>query len=118
MHVSALIDLLRSERLFDTAAMGSRKREYVPPPLTTGRDGLRRHCWIVHDLPAGTGPWPALVIEWARRQDGWWARLVYVPYPSEPGTLAEAWIKADRLQVVEITDRDYTTKTLQLRPAH
>lgn len=82
----------------------------MPPPITTGRDGIRRHCWIVGGLPTGAGPWPALVIEWTRREDGWWARLVYVPHPAEPGTLGEAWFRADQLQVVEITDRDYTTK--------
>jgi len=50
--------------------MGTRKREYVPSYVA--RDRIRRHVWIVAGDDRTTLPWPGLLIQWERREDGWW----------------------------------------------
>jgi hypothetical protein len=76
--------------------VGVRKREYIP--RYTSRDGVRRHVWIFGDDPTAVYPWPGLLVEWHRRPDGWWGRVVFVSYPSVPGEFACEWIPARALK--------------------
>ncbi len=39
-----------------------------------------------------------LLVEWQRRKDGWWGRVVFVPYPAVPGEFACEWIPACALK--------------------
>lgn len=87
--------------------VGVRKREYVP--LYLARDGIRRHVWIIGGEDRGTLPWPGLLIEWERRDDGWWGRVVFVPFPSEPGEVVERWIAASHLRPAPEPDRPKPT---------
>jgi len=75
--------------------VGSRRREYTP--RYQARDGARRHCWVIRTA-TGVGPWPGLILEWQRRDDGWWARVIYIPYPVDTGTSVEAWLTADSVR--------------------
>ncbi len=63
-------------------------------PSYAARDGMRRHVWIVGGADRGHLPWPGLLVEWKRCEDGWWARVLFVPYPCEPGEVVERWIAA------------------------
>lgn len=77
--------------------VGTRRREYVPHYVAG--DGARRHVWITGG-PEGRlrDPWPGLLVEWERRDDGWWGRVVFVPYPATAGEVVERWISADHLR--------------------
>jgi hypothetical protein len=88
-----------NEHTFDYAStMGTRRRESYVRVFISG-DGVRRHVWII-GRPEGPlrDPWPGLLVEWERRADGWWARVVYVPYPAELGEVAERWIAAEHIR--------------------
>lgn len=76
--------------------MGTRRRECIPH--YESRDGVRRHVWIFGGDPTAPYPWPGLLVEWQRREDGWWARCVFVPYPASVGELAEAWLPAESIR--------------------
>lgn len=82
--------------MFDNGRMGTRKREYIPH--YESRDGVRRHVWIFGKDPTALYPWPGLLVEWQRRGDGWWGRVVFVPYPAVPGEFAREWIPASALR--------------------
>lgn len=69
---------------FDTGVVGTRKREYVPKHYAA--DGVRRHVWIYGEDPTARYPWPGLLVESHRRKDQWWGRVLFVPYPSMPGS--------------------------------
>jgi hypothetical protein len=88
----------RIERLFYYASrMGTRKREYVP--TYTAGDGARRHVWITGGSEGRLrDPWPGLLVEWERRNDGWWARVIFVPFPAQTGEVVERWISADHIR--------------------
>jgi hypothetical protein len=62
----------------------------VPPPA-------RRHCWVSGPASA-PGPHPGLIIEWARRDDGWWGLVTYVI--EEDGALVQQWLPARLLTAV------------------
>ncbi len=85
--------------MFDTGCVGTRKREYVPKHYAA--DGVRRHVWIYGKDPTARYPWPGLLVEWHRREDEWWARVLFVPYPSVPGEFVSEWIPASALRVAQ-----------------
>jgi len=72
----------------------------VVPDRPVGRSG-RRHCWVAAaDDEDGQGPWPGLVLEWQRRDGGWWAYVVYLAHRHRDGADAVAvqeWVVATRL---------------------
>ncbi|NAZ75988.1 hypothetical protein GTQ99_11270 [Kineococcus sp. T13] len=60
-----------------------------------------RHCWV--RPPEGEpGPWPGVVVAWARGREGWRGRVVYVvpPEPGEDAVVVEAWVDARHLTPV------------------
>jgi len=74
---------------------GDAGAEYEPKHYA--RDGVRRHVWIY----GGQGPWPGLLVEWQRREEEWWARVISVPHPAEPGEFGSAWIPSSALRVAQ-----------------
>jgi formylglycine-generating enzyme required for sulfatase activity len=57
----------------------------------------QRHCWV-HAPEAPSEPLPGLVVEWRRSATGWEARVVYALDETDPSTIVEAWIPAQRLR--------------------
>ena len=87
---------------------GGMRGKHGPPGLTlaersqlsgigaAGAASSRRHCWVVgpNDAP---GPFPGLVLDWRRHEDGTWcAYVIYVVDGLE--TAVQAWVPAARLQ--------------------
>ncbi|OYO16650.1 hypothetical protein CGZ93_17980 [Enemella dayhoffiae] len=58
----------------------------VTERLGLSRPSLPRHVWVDGE--------PGLLLEWDRRADGWWGRVV----TSEGGQAVESWVRADRLR--------------------
>lgn len=56
----------------------------LPPPA-------RRHCWV-QGPGASPGPHPGLIVQWMRRDDGWWALVAYVI--EDDGALVQQWLSA------------------------
>ena len=77
--------------------MGARKPEYVPH--YESRDGVRRQVWIFGKDSTALYPWPGLLFEWQRLEDGWRGRVGFVPNRSVPGEFACEWIPASALKV-------------------
>ncbi|HLK95006.1 MAG TPA: hypothetical protein VK365_04630 [Nocardioidaceae bacterium] len=55
----------------------------------------RRHCWVL-GTGRDPGPWPGLVAEWRRSDDGWQARVVYAV--GDTSTTTQEWLPAARLR--------------------
>jgi hypothetical protein len=56
-----------------------------------------RHCWV-SGPPGDPGRWPGLLAEWARRDGGWFGRVVYAVDDGGRVVLAEAWVPAEHLE--------------------
>ena len=66
--------------------MGRGKQHPIPLPTPA-----RRHCWV--DGPASApGPHPGLILDWTRRDDGWWGFVAYVIEDDE--ALVQQWLPA------------------------
>jgi len=59
----------------------------LPPPA-------RRHCWVTGP-EASRGPHPGLIVEWSRRNDGWWAFVTYVI--EADAAVVQQWLPAKLL---------------------
>lgn len=58
--------------------------------------GRTRHCWVTSPDDDGT-ELPGLVIEWQRRPEGWWARVVYLA--DDAGSVCvQAWVESRHLR--------------------
>ena len=76
----------------------------VVPDRPVSRAG-RRHCWVAaaaNDAGGENGPWPGLVLDWQRRDGGWWAYVVYLAHRPQHGAGSRAvavqeWVDAARL---------------------
>jgi hypothetical protein len=78
------------------ASLRDRTAASVAPPA--------RHCWA--DPPGHPGPWPGLVVEWRRSDDGGWeGRCVYVIDGGDASgpRLVERWLPARCLTPVTPT---------------
>ena len=68
-------------------------------PAAAGSDRIdrlrRRHCWVLGEEP-DPGPWPGLVAEWRRLEDGWLARVTYCV--GDTSMTTEEWLPASRLR--------------------
>ena len=60
----------------------------------------RRHCWVEGPSDA-PGPHPGLVIEWQRREGGWWALVAY--YIEVDRVLVQQWLRGELLRPVNLT---------------
>lgn len=61
------------------------------------RGPRRRHCWVAGPGD-GSGPWPGLVVEWHRDEEGWRARVVYLVGEPDSATTVETWVDAAHLR--------------------
>lgn len=57
----------------------------LPPPA-------RAHCWV---QGADGGIHPGLVIAWEKRDNGWWAQVVYLV--QDDAALVQQWLPAELL---------------------
>ena len=55
-----------------------------------------RHCWVTGSAE-DPGPWPGLIIEWRKDQDGWSALVVYVSAGGSATTI-QTWLPQMRLR--------------------
>jgi hypothetical protein len=75
-------------------AGGSGRGHAHPIPATPA---ARRHCWV-QGPAAAPGPHPGLIVEWAKRDDGWWAMVSYVI--EDDGALVQQWLRSELLRPV------------------
>ena len=71
--------------------------EPAPAPTSAVPDSSsRRHCWV-QGPPECAGPWPGVVVEWRRADDGWLALVTYVVTEPTGSTTIHAWLAAHLL---------------------
>jgi hypothetical protein len=82
--------------LAQRAALGGVAPESAPTPH-------RRHCWVAGP-DQDPGPWPGLVLDWRRSDDGWSAWVVYLVGEGEP-VAVQGWVERERLTPASDRDR-------------
>jgi hypothetical protein len=55
----------------------------------------RRHCWVTGPAEA-PGPHPGLVITWERRDDDWWAYVIWTVVTDR--TVVQQWLPAELIR--------------------
>jgi hypothetical protein len=83
-----------SRRTGPTLAERSRAMRADAAGVPAHSGARRAHCWVQGPIE-DPGPWPGLIIEWARAEEGWRARVVYT---IEAGTSVERWFPATELR--------------------
>lgn len=71
-------------------------RRAAQAPATEERPA-GRHCWV-SGPPEAPGPWPGVIITWARRGNEWRGRAVYVVQEAEGPVVVDAWVPAPLLR--------------------
>ena len=76
----------------------------VDPPSDDAptRRPQTRHCWV-DGPPDHPGPWPGVIVEWRRADDGWSALVVYVVTEGSGSTTVETRLPARFLRPAHLS---------------
>lgn len=57
-----------------------------------------RHCWVTGPSDA-PGPWPGLVLDRRRGQQGWQGLVIYAVTAESDVTLVQQWVSAELIKL-------------------